>query len=887
MPNYNYSNIGMSPIRRRTPIGMNINAFADAVTKLDAKYQNMAQQQSAIDMAIGQLPVNSAEDEWRMNLADEIRQQINSVENPNDRYLTAIKSAGQIMSRPDVIGRIRAQAEYDNFVKQTQARTDIGQDVKDWAIKNNPYKYEDKRDSSGRIIGGITWAADRTPVSTVPLNAIIEQARKWVNADAGGGVTDISFIDENGKPTSDINKGVFGLHYKKDGKWETLSSEKIQQAINAAIETTPGAKESLQQDYDVAKWKYDNMTAEQKKNLVGGDITDDKGFLLSPQDYIAKKVSPVIAAMQYNRQYSDIQMGNGISNYYSAMAKANKANKASSAMGNGILSPYGGLVGAQTLSTPVTVDVSKQMGETYGNLNSKIASLSTLYPNLSQTSEWKRFVANGDYDGLANLANKNMTSNDPAVRANAMRLINEITDEGQIINDYLNGLGKDDADGVRFALAIQTGSELPADNNYTKEFVKNANTLLDGADHAAFVTQNDDQLQRILDRLQCKNVNELKTKFGLDTITHDGHTGIVFRNNSRGLAPLAEAIANDSDEFWSLNNSKLVTFNSDGSVKDDKSRGRFNFNPLNDVYSLNQRVYGTSGATSYFNKLAQTRHLVDWFKTHTAANAVELQKDIMGRIGRATDTRTLNTLGTKSIQLSDLDNLHNAGQLEDSEYNTMYKKIEDNTDMQVLMHDYTQGEMFMVTGGGAMMDVTDAATRKEIGDRIQAIKPSELKYQAGDNDYQVGTIIHIPAKYDKNGDKTEEAISVFVPNLLDSESDSDYKNNSSFRARRRAATASLYAGNIRLANDYPITNITEKGGMYNGRNISYREIINRTDADIIIEDCKKLRDGGQLSVQTTLTAAENVVKLRGEVAAGTPEYDIAVQKVFNEIAKNL
>ena len=561
-----YSSYGMSPIRRRTPIGMNVAAFADAVGKLDAKYQAMAQQQSAIDMALAQLPVNAAEDEWRYNLGNEIRSQIESVDNPNDRYLTSIRAAGQLMSRPDVVGRIRAEAEYQNFVKQTQARNDIGQDVKDWALKSNPYQYQDKRDDKGNIIGGSTWTPNRSPVSTVPLNNIIEQAKKWVNADAGGGVTDISFIDEQGNPTTDINKGVFGLHYKKNGKWEKLSEDKLQQAINASIETTPGAKESLQQDYDVAKWKYDNMTSEQKKNLVGSDITDDKGFLLSPQDYIAKKVAPAVSAMQYNRQYSDTEIGNGITNYYNAAAKAAK-------MGNGATSMFGrDILGAQTLSTPTTVDVGKQMGESYGSLNTSIASLSQLYPNLSQSAEWKRLVNNGDYEGLANLANRNMISKDPAIRSAATRLINEIRDNGQMINDYINGLGKDEADAVKFALAIESGSELPANNKYTTDFVNSANKLLDGADHAAFVVQNDDQLQRILDRLECKNINELKTKYGLDTTTYDNRTGIVFKNNSRGLAPLAEAIANDSDETFSWNNSKLVRYKADGSVMSEFGR---------------------------------------------------------------------------------------------------------------------------------------------------------------------------------------------------------------------------------------------------------------------------------------------------------------------------
>lgn len=890
MPEYNSYN--MSPIRRRNPIGMNINAFADAISKLDTKYQQTAQQQSAIDMALAQLPVNAAEDEWRYNLGNDIRNRIDAVENPNDKYLMSVKAAGELLSRPDVIGRIRAQAEYDNFVKQTQARTDIGEDVKDWAIKNNPYTYTDKTDSRGNIIGGSTWAPNRTPVRTVGLNELINQAKAWINADVGGGVTDISVIDENGNPTNDITKGYFGLNYKKNGQWEKLSSEKVQQAINAAIESTPGAKESLQQDYDVAKWKYDNMTPEEKQNLVGSDITDDRGFLLTPQEYVVKKVTPAIAAMQYSKQYSDIEVGDGMTNYYNAMAKAAKSAGYANALGLN-------MVPAQTLSTPVTIDVSKHMGESYGSLNTSLADLAQLFPEISTSDEWKRCVVEGNYDELSNLINRNLGNKSDSVKEQVDILLGNVIDNGQLVNDYLNTFTGDEKDAAKFALAIQTGSELPTNNKYTTEYVNSANELMEGADYAAFVVQNDDQLQNILNSLQCKNIEELKSKYGLSTTTYDGRTGIVFKNNSRGLPALAEAIANNSDEVWSLSDSHLVLYNADGSVKKDKSNQRLGFNTpgkwVSNIASTlwfpfvqgGRALTGFNGATAYFNRLAQTRHLLDWYNTHTAANAISMQEELFSRSGKVTDTRTLNTLGTKSIQLSDLTKAHDDGQIDDADYNARYKKIEDNTDNQVLMHDYTQGELYAVEGGGSMVLIDNAEERKEIGDRIAAIEPSKLRYQAGDNDYQVGTIISVPAKYDKDGDKQREAINVFVPNLLDSESDLAYKMNTSFRARKRVADAALYGGTIRMDNDYPITGITQAGAVYNGRPISYKQAVDLTDANYIIRDCKTLKRSGQLTAQTALAASKKVVDLRGEYAEGAPGYDVAVQKVLNEIINGL
>ena len=181
MPEYN--SYSVSPVRRRNPMGMNVTAFEDAVSKLDAKYQQTAQQQSAIDMALAQLPVNAAEDEWRYNLGNDIRNQIEAVENPNDKYLISVKAAGQLLSRPDVIGRIRAQADYDNFVKQTQARNDIDQRTKNWALENNQYTYQDVKDKYGNIIGGTEWKPNITPVSQVDLSKLGSLALQWAKPD--------------------------------------------------------------------------------------------------------------------------------------------------------------------------------------------------------------------------------------------------------------------------------------------------------------------------------------------------------------------------------------------------------------------------------------------------------------------------------------------------------------------------------------------------------------------------------------------------------------------------------------------------------------------------------------------------------------------------------
>ena len=105
------------------------------------------------------------------------------------------------------------------------------------------------------------------------------------------------WLDANGKVTDDITKSVTGEIYSHTkGDWQRLSKAKLAEAVKAVIENTPGAKASLEQDYKIAKWKYD-------QNGSNPDITDKNGILLTPEQYLAKRIDPFYnAATFYNQK---------------------------------------------------------------------------------------------------------------------------------------------------------------------------------------------------------------------------------------------------------------------------------------------------------------------------------------------------------------------------------------------------------------------------------------------------------------------------------------------------------------------------------------------------------------------------------------------------------
>ena len=105
------------------------------------------------------------------------------------------------------------------------------------------------------------------------------------------------------------------------GDWQRLSKTKLAEAVKAVIENTPGAKASLEQDYKIAKWKYD-------QNGSNPDITDKNGILLTPEQYLAKRIDPFYNAATFYNQSSNTTYGEA---WKAQLALAKQAGSGSSA----------------------------------------------------------------------------------------------------------------------------------------------------------------------------------------------------------------------------------------------------------------------------------------------------------------------------------------------------------------------------------------------------------------------------------------------------------------------------------------------------------------------------------------------------------------------------
>lgn len=541
MPNViNYGN----PVSLRAPHRRNVEAFTNALNKIDEKAKESLQTQNQIKMTLANLDINAAEDSWKAGYVRNIQNQLDDAAMYGDysRSLnTARELAGQVASDPAVLGRVRAQAAYKTFIDNLDKRQDITQDVKTWAKDNNPYHYQDQVDKEGHIIGGTNWEPNRTPVSTVDLSNLMTKAKQWVAVHKGSGVSDIKYVDADGNLTSDPGKNFYGLAYKKSGSWEYVSEKDLNDALKSAIDTTPGAKASLQQDYDVALWKYNKMTPEEKNKNIDSDITEN-GLLLNPEEYLAKRVKPGIHAMSYYNSGSDIDVGNGQATYRQDVAARQAAAQQAAALNMNL--------DATNEGAAIDVEVPDIIGTTKAGLDETLSSLRTLFPKLSKSNAFQRGVNQGRYNELANLCRHSMTSNDPVIRHQARQAITALRSYGNQYNHYVAGLSKPEQDAVAFDAARRAGSRLPGDNKFTREYNQQINHLFDNGKirELGYKCYDDEQYNTISQAMGCQSESDWRRK-GFRITSVNGQKTITFDKNNTWLSKLSDSV-DSSIGFW-------------------------------------------------------------------------------------------------------------------------------------------------------------------------------------------------------------------------------------------------------------------------------------------------------------------------------------------------
>lgn len=195
-----------NPVFRPVTNPVNLDTLGRAYDTLEQGHLRTIETASAVEGELAKLDLNEAEDAWRQEQVAKIRSAVTD----NTQYGNAygaldnvIRANGAIMSDPGMIGRLRAQQDYKQYIDKLDKRTDVPEDYKAYYKEMNKYNYKDITDDKGNIIGGSKWQPVDQEVSTVPMNQILNQALQWAAKESGGG-SQTRWLDATGKPTDAI-----------------------------------------------------------------------------------------------------------------------------------------------------------------------------------------------------------------------------------------------------------------------------------------------------------------------------------------------------------------------------------------------------------------------------------------------------------------------------------------------------------------------------------------------------------------------------------------------------------------------------------------------------------------------------------------------------------
>lgn len=306
-------------------------------------WEDAIKQKSAIDVALGNLKLNAAEDKWKYDYGRRIQKKIDDAAKFGDysRALdTAVLEAGKAVSSPEVMGRIRANEAYEKKKQEVESLANagtIGGITKERWLAQNKYSYTDTYDNEGNIVGGSEWKAGWEPVRKVDLSRLVTLAGQLASPRkrATSSSSTVKESDEQGigsgvTQTGDLANGQIrsvktgfektsGSSYQR----ETLTKKKIDEVYNQLFALDPDNMNALMQDYDDYEWKAKQLKAEadittdpEKKKILQSsykaffnETHDASGNLLKVKEYMLNKIGIITKNMAYDNITTSSQSG--------------------------------------------------------------------------------------------------------------------------------------------------------------------------------------------------------------------------------------------------------------------------------------------------------------------------------------------------------------------------------------------------------------------------------------------------------------------------------------------------------------------------------------------------------------------------------------------------
>ena len=850
-----------TPTFRQQVNPIDLNVLARTYNTLEQGHQQAIQTKSQIDAQLAQLDLNEAEDAWRQEQLNKIRNALTENMQYGNAYSSLddiVGTYGDITSSPGMIGRLRAQQDYKAYMDNLDKRTDLSEDYKNYYRTVNKYNYQDITDKNGNVIGGSKWAPIDKEVSEIPMNQILNQALQWAAKEQGGG-SQTRWLDANGKVTDDITKSVTGEIYSHtEGDWQRLSKAKLAEAVKAVIENTPGAKASLEQDYKIAKWKYD-------QNGSNPDITDKNGILLTPEQYLAKRIDPFYNAATFYNQDSNTTYGEA---WKAQLALSKQADFGSSAQRKQAIDnlTYKG--------TPVRIDnfmPAQAQAEITSNRQSIAGLLNKYNPDININ------LSTANPDDIRTSIMTNITN--PSDRAYALSYLNDIIDNQEYINNLKVGKSQDNIDGFDTYNSIISLSDLPS-NKYSDTYSKYVNQIFGDSSSIRQYFNNDDVYNSFINALGGeKKAASLGIRFGSDgngyryaELPKDYHKSIY----SFGKAVKeAEDTRNPLNAF--LNSAKTRFFGyGDKFVRVD-SNGEEHHAGL-----------PTGNKEPYIG-------LIDYVDSLKSKNDAVLDG---GKI-------TSSTIGISALtpELAEINFMMNANPEEASKLSA-YKKNKEEQAMMAIRSgiDLTQGEAYITSENGVFENMT-SEDRKAYTAYLRSAKENEIiptivrDPKTGD----VGVQINIAGYYDTEGKLEREPVTLLVGSgAIDSAVIQSWNQDTAWKAEGKVEN--YYNANrpISLTNNVAFTGIDKfklvpNGGGFNLINSTNNQnigLISKESAVDIIDNLSQweqtvtaVKAGMAVDEQAVQAIQQNVATKLAQLSGSSDPY--VIQYYYDELTNNL
>ena len=703
---------------------VDLTVLGNTFNTLEQGNQKAVAAAAELETAMANLDLNEAESEWRQQKINDIRQTIED----NSRYGNAyfalddiIKKSGNIASDAGMIGRLQAQKDYKAYLTNLDKRDDIPEEDKEYFREINQYYYKDKYNDKGQVIGGTKWQPlDREVSKHIPMSDIFTKALTWA-AKESGGYQQVTFLDVNGNPTTDPTKSSTGdIYTKTTTGWVKLSKDKLRSAIEAAINSTPGARESIAQDYKIDKWRYD-------KNGSNPNIVDKNGYLLTPEQYLEKRINPFIDAAQYYNQQSETEYGDALKAQI-ALSKQYTGNQ-TGILANDVIT---------TLSNPITIKNTMPI-EAMGIVT---RSKQTIADILGEDINVDGYT----YAEMEELLNsKNLSTSDKIRFYNAL---DDITENQTYIDSIKKSLTPDKQDQFETYNAITSLSDLP-NNKYSKGWSTRVNSLYDGAKSIRQYFANSEELNNFYVAIGGKN-NAIS--LGIKEGAMNGKSYVElpasYNKSLLSFAKAGSATAAGSDVVRvkaDNTEERIVRAQGYGAHISGASYVYYDIlNYYNDLQRTNDDVIGNSGNITLSNAvIAAENPTVAKILAIRASNPTEANKW----------TQVLNDEQTKMFKAASNIDLVQTGAFELDKNNT-FKEV-------------------------------DTERRKELTALLRSAKEDDLEIVAiqDPKSGNWGAQITIKGTIDETGKMKREPITFYSPGGIDSKIYESWNNDTKFRAK--------------------------------------------------------------------------------------------------------